>query len=102
MKKELIEKNYQILEHNGMFKQTDIWIEEMSEIIKELCKLRRNWEEWGSDIPITTLRNIRGEINDGQVALDQMKKAFDYSEAMQELDYEYKVDRTLKELGVKK
>ena len=102
MKKELIEKNYQILEQNGIFKQTDIWIEEMSEIIKELCKLRRNWDEWEGDIPVATLRNIRGEINDGQVALDQMKKAFDYSIAMQELDYEYKVDRTLKELGVKK
>lgn len=102
MKQELIKKNYQILEQNGLFKQTDIWIEEMSEIIKELCKLRRSWDEWEGDIPIATLRNIRGEINDGQVALDQMKKAFDYSVAMQELDYEYKVDRTLKELGVKK
>jgi hypothetical protein len=102
MKKELIEKNYQILEQNGIFKQTDIWIEEMSEIIKELCKLRRNWDEWETYIPVATLRNIREEINDGQVALDQMKKAFDYSETMQELDYEYKVDRTLKELGVKK
>ena len=101
MKKELIEKNYQILEQNGIFKQTDIWIEEMSEIIKELCKLRRNWAEWEGDIPVATLRNIRGEINDGQVALDQMKKAFDYSVAMQELDYEYKVDRALREIKEK-
>jgi hypothetical protein len=102
MKKELIEKNYQILERNGMFKQTDIWIEEMSEIIKELCKLRRNWEEWQDYIPVVALRRIREEITDGQVALDQMKKAFDYCETMQELDYAYKVDRALNELEKEK
>ena len=30
-----------------------------------------------------------------------MKKAFDYSVAMQELDYEYKVDRALREIKEK-
>ena len=34
MKEELLNKNYQILEHHGVYKQITIWIEEMSELTK--------------------------------------------------------------------
>ena len=101
MKKELIEKNYQILDHYGMLHQMDIWIEEMSELIKEICKIKRNYDKWNGDIPFRNLNDTRLEITDVQVSLDQMKRAFEYSESHQEMDYEYKVDRALREIKEK-
>lgn len=96
MKQELIERNHKILEHYGMLKQIPVWIEEMSELTKELCKIQRYYEKWGGCIPALNWLNTREEINDVQFVLDQMKEAFSYSLAYQEADYEMKLIRTEK------
>lgn len=96
MKQELIEKNHSILEHHGIENQITIWIEEMSELTKELCKLKRYYDEHKNwCIPFLLLNNIQQETNDVQISLDQIKEAFDYSIEQQEMDYEYKVNREI-------
>lgn len=102
MKQELIEKNNLILEHHGMLNQITIWIEEMSELTKELCKLQRHYEEWEGDIPFINLNNIKLETTDVQICLDQLKEAIKYSQEQQEMDYEFKVDRELENINKKK
>lgn len=76
-----------ILDHYGIEHQAIIWIEELSELTKELCKYLRNGVF--SD-------NGYLEITDVQNCLDQMKIAFNYPIEKQYENYNYKVDRTLK------
>ena len=98
MKEELLNKNYQILEHHGVYKQITIWIEEMSELTKELCKWQRYYEELEGDLTPFLLLNLKTEVTDVQVCLDQIKKAISYSLENQEKEYEYKVDRELRRI----
>lgn len=101
MRKDLIEKNHSILEHHGMLNQTTIWIEEMSELTKELCKLQRYFKENGTAcMPFLLLNNIKLEITDVQICLDQLKEAIDYSLEQQEMDYEYKIERECLRSGI--
>lgn len=96
MRKDLIEKNHSILEHHGMLNQITIWIEEMSELTKELCKLKRYYDEYKNwCIPFLLLNNLKLETTDVQICLDQIKEAIDYSIEQQEMDYEYKVNREI-------
>lgn len=101
MKQELIEKNHSILEHHGTLHQIPIWIEEMSELTKELCKWQRNYEEYNGCIPFVLLNNLKLELTDVQICLDQLKEAVDYSTEQQEMDYEYKIERELLRSGIK-
>ena len=94
MKKELVEKNIENYEHYGLPHQFPIWIEEMSELTKELCKWQRHYEEWNGCIPFLNLNNIKLELTDVQVCLDQIKEAIEYSPEQQEMDYEFKIERT--------
>lgn len=91
MKQELLEKNYKILEHFGIDRQIIIWIEELSELTKELCKRSRK-----GCFTVESLRNTELEVTDVQVCLDQIKKAINYSLKQQEEDYNFKVNRQLK------
>ena len=93
MKQELLEKNYKILEHYGMEKQMVIWVEELSELTKEICKRARR-----GCFTVKTIRDMELEVNDVQVCLDQMKKAIGYSLKQQEEDYNFKVDRQLERI----
>lgn len=95
MKEDLLNKNYQILEHHGVYKQITIWIEEMSELTKELCKWQRHYEKLEGDLTPTMLFNLENEVIDTQICLDQIKKAINYSLKSQEKIYEYKVNREL-------
>lgn len=90
MKEDLLEKNYKILEHYGIDRQIIIWIEELSELTKELCKRTRK-----GYFTAESLRNTELEVTDVQVCLDQIKKAIGYSLSQQEIDYYFKVDRRL-------
>lgn len=100
MKQELIEKNHSILEHHGTLHQIPIWIEEMSELTKELCKWQRNYEEYDGCVPFMLLNNLKLELTDVQICLDQLKEAISYSPEQQEMDYEYKIERECLRSGI--
>lgn len=98
MKEELLSENYKILEHYGIYKQITIWIEEMSELTKELCKWQRNYDNYEGDIPVLLMLNLHTEVTDVQVSLDQIKKAINYNELDQESDYKFKIERQLERI----
>ena len=98
MKEELLKLNYTNFEHYGIQKQMPIWIEEMSELTKELCKLQRNYEKFEGDIPESLLFNLKEETIDVQVSLDQLKKAINFAIEEQEKFYSYKVNRTANDI----
>ena len=90
MKEEIILK---ILNCKGFKHQAIVWIEELSELTKELTKILRK-----GYIDKKSLRNTQLEITDVQFCLDQIKMAIGYSTEQQEKDYKYKVKRTLKRI----
>jgi hypothetical protein len=70
----------------GVNNQCDVWIEEMSELTKELLKLRRESTQAGFQ---KRRENIKEEIANVQIMLDQMRIIFgDTSE-----QEEFKVNR---------
>jgi len=95
MSEELLEKNYQILDNYGIKNQIPVWIEEMSELTKELCKWQRNFDKLEGELKLFDLCNMEFEVTDVQVCLDQIKKAINYSLEQQVENYEAKVERQL-------
>ena len=61
------------VEAYGVHTQTDMMIEEMSELTKAICKLYRATDEGSASVAVD---NIREEIADVQIMLDQMKIMF--------------------------
>ena len=98
MEKDLLEENYEILEHYGIYNQITIWIEEMSELTKELCKWQRRYDELEGDLTSEMLENIKQETTDVQVSLDQIKNAIHYAYEEQVENYRYKVERQKKRM----
>ena len=94
MKEELLNKNYEILEHYGFEKQAIIWIEELSELIKELTKRLRK-----GCFTEESLNNTKLEVTDVQVSIDQIKKAINYSLEEQENNYKFKIERTINKIN---
>lgn len=90
MKEELLRRNYEILNYRTVDEQIPIWVEELSELTKELCKRQR--KRCFND---EMYENTKLEITDVQVCLDQMKEALNYNLTEQEKNYSYKVERTL-------
>ena len=68
--KEDLEK---IIDYHGVRAQTTIWIEELSELIKEICKWQRNYDEWEGDLPQENFDNITKEMCDVENIVEQMK-----------------------------
>jgi len=64
--------------------QTDMCLEEMSELAKALLKLRRFPGDRASGKCHALLDDIREEIADVQIMLDQMKLLYGYTEAHEE------------------
>ena len=87
------EKNKEILNYYGIEKQIPVWIEEMSELIKELCKRQRK-----GSFNNEMYENTKLEITDVQVCLDQMKTALNYTIEEQDKNYIYKVNRQLERI----
>jgi len=83
------DKLCEIVNHYGLNKQAIVWVEEMSELIKEICKYQRNGKFDG---------NVYEEITDVQICLDQMKLALKYSAIQQKEIYDYKVDRQIRRI----
>lgn len=80
------EKLLKIIDYYEVNRQVPVWIEEMSELTKELCKFQRTG---------VFNDNIKTEITDVQICLDQIKLVLNYLEEEQKKEYEFKVDRQL-------
>ena len=79
MKKDLLK----IIEHYGVRHQTTIWIEELSELIKEICKWQRHYEEWERDLPSENYENMTKEMADVENILEQMKIVLNNNDKVQ-------------------
>ena len=94
-KQELLEKTHRIVDELGVENQLPIWIEECSELIKELCKWQRMYKEVGNNIPLSLRQNILTESVDIENSLNQIRHILKFTQHEQMLEYEFKVDRTI-------
>jgi len=88
-----LKNNIEIVRHYGVQKQMTIWIEEMSELTKEICKWNRNYEKYEGDIPDEELEKLKDEITDVTICLDQLKYATCFLENELMVRYYRKVAR---------
>lgn len=99
MKEELLEEtfrnNIMIVENSNIKDQMFIWIEEMSELTKVICKWARRYEELDGDLTGDLKQDFLTEIADVTVCLDQIKYAVRIFEDEVLEEYKYKVDRQL-------
>lgn len=93
--KEILENNIKIVKYYGVKNQIPVWIEEMSELTKVLCKWFRRYEELEGDITDQLLHDMKEEITDVMICLDQLKYHILYTEDDLMENYKFKVDRQL-------
>ena len=93
-----LENNLKIVEHYPTKDQIIIWIEEMSELTKELCKWYRKYDEAEGDIAPPLLKNIKEEVTDVTISLDQIKFLIRFLEDELMEIYKQKTDRQLKRI----
>lgn len=91
--------NLIIANHYPTKDQIIIWIEEMSELTKELCKWHRKYDKLDGDIPNDLLKNIKGEVTDVTVCLDQIKYIIKFFEDELMKIYKEKTDRQIERLN---
>lgn len=78
----------------GRTMQEDVCVEEMAELAKAIIKFRRaRPSEW-----IHCIKNIREEMADVQIMLDQMKMIYGETADIEQ----YKIDRLARRMAVKK
>lgn len=97
---ETIKNNIKIVNHYGYRRQMPIWIEEMSELTKNICKWAR--KERGGKIEGDLLNELREEIADVVVCLDQMMYVLAYYEDAMMNRYKVKVNRQLSRIEKEK
>lgn len=97
--KEVLENNLKIVNHYGVKTQIPVWIEEMSELTKVLCKWFRKYDKLDGDINLQLLADMKEEITDVTICLDQLKYVIQYAEDELMEEYKYKVDRQLKRIA---
>ena len=90
--KQLLER---VITANGMNKQLDIAIEEMSELMKAICKVKRH-----SYTQEDYLVNLAEEMADVEIILAEIKLLFDNDDKVKEWKI-YKLDRLEKQLKEK-
>ena len=99
MEEDLLEEtfrnNIMIVEHSNIKEQMFIWVEEMSELTKVICKWARKYDELEGDITSELRQDFLTEIADVTVCLDQIKYAVKIFEDELLKEYKYKVDRQL-------
>ena len=81
--------------HYGYDVQSIKLIEETSELQQAICKHRESKDK------VKTLRNIKSEIADVYVLLDQMKYLLNIKEEELEEIKEYKINRQLLRMNIK-
>ena len=96
--RELLEKNIKIIEHYGVKAQIPVWIEEMSELTKALCKWSRIYNKLEGDIDSNLLNSLKEEIADVIVCIDQLRYMIQYDEQELMEQYKNKVERQLKRI----
>ena len=96
--KEILENNIKIVKYYGTRKQMTIWIEEMSELTKVICKWNRKYEELEGDLTPKLLSEFQEEIADVTICLDQLQYAIGYKEDDLMKEYKYKIERQLKRI----
>lgn len=90
---ELLLADVDIVNHYGVKKQIPVWIEEMSELTKCLCKVLRNYDKLEGDISGKLLNDLKEEITDVTICLDQLNYAINFAEDDLIKIYEYKIKR---------
>lgn len=100
--KEILKNNIQIVKHYGVKNQIPVWIEEMSELTKVLCKWFRKYDILEGDINIQLLNEMKDEITDVTVCLDQIKYIIQFMEDELMDNYERKVNRQLQRIEKEK
>lgn len=99
MKEDLLEEtfrnNIMIVEHSNIKDQMFIWIEEMSELTKVICKWARRYDELDGDLTGDLKQDFLTEIADVMVCLDQIKYAVKIFEDEVLEEYKFKVDRQM-------
>ena len=97
--KETIKKNTEIVDYYGVKTQIPVWIEEMSELTKVLCKWFRKYDQLEGDINLQLLADMQEEITDVTICLDQLKYAIKFMEDDLMKEYKFKVDRQCKRIA---
>lgn len=90
--KQLLER---VITANGMNKQLDVAIEELSELMKAICKVKRY-----SYTQEDCLVNLAEEMADVEIILAELKVMFDNEDSVKEWK-NYKLDRLEKRLNEK-
>lgn len=97
--KEVIEKNIEIVKHYGVKAQIPVWIEEMSELIKVLCKWARKYDKLEGDINSQLLSDMKEETTDVIICLDQLRYVIGFMEDDMMKEYKFKVERQLERIA---
>ncbi|MEE3451641.1 MAG: hypothetical protein VZR27_13295 [Acutalibacteraceae bacterium] len=93
--KQLLER---VITANGMNKQLDVAIEELSELIQAICKIKRR--DSLSNESFAVKGNLAEEMADVEIILAELKLMFDNEDDVKEWK-DYKLDRLEKRLNEK-
>ena len=93
--REILNNNIKIVNHYGVKAQIPVWIEEMSELTKVLCKWARKYDQLEGDLNMQLLNDMKEEITDVTVCIDQLRYIINYAEDELLDNYKSKVDRQL-------
>ena len=93
--KQLLER---VITANGMNNQLDVAIEELSELIQAICKIKRR--DSLSNESFAVKGNLAEEIADVEIILAELKLLFDNEDNVKEWK-NYKLDRLEKRLNEK-
>lgn len=93
--KQLLER---VITANGMNKQLDVAIEELSELIQAICKIKRR--DSLSNESFAVKGNLAEEMADVEIILAELKLLFDNEDDVKECK-NYKLDRLEKRLNEK-
>lgn len=97
--KETLEKNIEIVKHYGVKAQIPVWIEEQSELIKVLCKWARKYDKLEGDINLQLLSDMKEEITDVIICLDQLRYVIGFDDENMMKEYKFKVERQLERIA---
>ena len=96
--KERLEDNIKIVKNYGVKQQMPVWVEELSELTKVICKWMRKYDKLEGDISESLLTDMKEEITDVTICIDQLRYILNFTEDDLMKEYKFKVDRQLKRI----